>query len=300
MRTRLREKAKASAERQKAGARFAAKPQAKPATPQNPRAARLERLGAKTNEAKGLLAYERVKRADALRTQRQQAAKPSLLDQARQTRAAKGDRTSRLNSLANKAMSKAEKFGTKANSLTGAAEDRAVDRMNAFQDRFYALDKAARPGTPAPTPAKSSLRAQAEAARAKKGSREERVAKLKERASGLVEKRFDRAFAASEGARSNYVDLGSIRRNLGSAGYNYDAYKAGINSLRRQGKVSLDSFEGIRGKLTERQMAGSITEGPANGVANRLVWASYRDGKAPMLTAAAKKKRTSRQFRANA
>lgn len=176
-------------------------------------------------------------------------AKPSALEQARSARAAKGDRTTRLKALAEKSMSLAESRATKAGSLSGAAQDRMIDRSMAAAGRYNRLEAARTPYTPpakakAPTPSRSTPERQAA------------VQAAKDR---LFGSRLDRAFAKLEGPKgSNFQGLDKVRS---AVPYKPDEFVQRLRTQRQQGRYSLDSFEGAAGKITPELKAAQIAEG---------------------------------------
>lgn len=175
--------------------------------------------------------------------------KPSALEQARSARAAKGDRTTRLKALAEKSMSLAESRATRAGSLSGAAQDRMIDRSMAAAGRYNRLEAARTPYTPpakakAPTPSRSTPERQAA------------VQAAKDR---LFGSRLDRAFAKLEGPKgSNFQGLDRVRS---AVPYKPDEFVQRLRTQRQQGRYSLDSFEGAAGKITPELKAAQIAEG---------------------------------------
>ncbi len=128
---------------------------------------------------------------------------PSPRDQAAAARTAKGDRSTRLKALADKAMAIAERRATKANSLTGAAQDRMLDRSMASAERYNRLEAARTPFVPASkAKATPSLREQAAAARAKKGDVVQRARALRDRNESIASNRV-KGMWAKQGMRSN-------------------------------------------------------------------------------------------------
>jgi len=74
----------------------------------------------------------------------------------------------------------------------------------------------------------------------------------------------------------NYVLLYDLRKAMPQ--YSHEEFNAGVNDMRRQKVLSLDSADGRHVKLTDEQLAGGIFEGDS-----RLQYAAYRQrlGHAP-------------------
>jgi len=178
------------------------------------------------------------------------AAKPALRDQAAAARTAKGDRTSRLKALAERSMKMAESRATKAGSLSGAAQDRMIDRSMAAAGRYNKLEAARTPYKPASAPAKAATPSR---------STPERQAAVQAAKDRLFGNRLDRAFTKLDGPKGkNFQGLDAVRAALP---YKADEFNQRLRSQRVQGRYSLDSFEGAAGSISPSLKAASITEG---------------------------------------
>lgn len=216
-------------------------------------AGKAKRLGidpSKPLAASGRGTPERAARARELLAQRATPAKPSPLEQARTARAAKGDRTTRLKALAERSMSLAESRATKAGSLSGAAQDRMIDRSMSAAGRYNRLEAARTPYKPATAPAKAATPSR---------STPERQAAVQAAKDRLFGKRLDRAFTKLDGPKGkNFQGLDAVRAALP---YKTDEFNQRLRSQRVQGRYSLDSHEGAAGPITPSLKAASITEG---------------------------------------
>jgi hypothetical protein len=84
---------------------------------------------------------------------------------------------------------------------------------------------------------------------------------------------FAKAFDASPGAaRANFVKLSDLRERLGGTREEQDAW---IRRERIAGRFSLDTHDGVHGKLSDRDRAAAVVEGSADRP-TRMIYISRR------------------------